>query len=187
MAQRKSSGGKKRSSGKAGPRTGQLERQVDAVLRTHGLALDEEPEELLAKADRRESKFKPGNAGGRRRAKKATKGSTSAATKKAAAKPQARTRQAAKKKAGKRSSPAKKRAPKRKSAKKSAKRKKKAPKRKKSGKSSLTPKQRAQRKYAAQMRVIRQRAAESPGGSGPIAERDAAKKLRKDLGIKRST
>lgn len=47
----------------------------------------------------------------------------------------------------------------------------------------LSAKQLAQRKYAAQMRTVRKRAADQPGGSGPIKNRPAAKKLREELGI----
>lgn len=48
----------------------------------------------------------------------------------------------------------------------------------------LTEKQLAQRKYASRMRLVRGRAADAEGGKGRIADRDAATKLRKDLGLK---
>lgn len=48
----------------------------------------------------------------------------------------------------------------------------------------LTPKQLAQRKYAGQMRGVRARAADAEGGSGPIKNRTAAKKLRAKYGLK---
>ncbi len=51
---------KKSSSKKKGPSTGALEKKVDAVLLTRGLSLDEEPEKLLERSKRRQSKFKPG-------------------------------------------------------------------------------------------------------------------------------
>ena len=49
----------------------------------------------------------------------------------------------------------------------------------------LSERQRAQRKYAAGMRVVRDRAKKTKGGSGPVAERGAAKQLRRSLGIKK--
>jgi hypothetical protein len=51
-------------------------------------------------------------------------------------------------------------------------------------KPELTEKQVAQRKYAAQMKGVRKRAATSSGGKGRIADRGAATKLRKELGVK---
>lgn len=47
----------------------------------------------------------------------------------------------------------------------------------------LSDKQLAQRRYAAQMRVLRERARKARGGKGPIAQRRAARKLRRKLGI----
>lgn len=50
----------------------------------------------------------------------------------------------------------------------------------------LTAKQLAQRKYASRMKGVRKRAAQAPGGGKtPAAEREAARKLRKKLGIQR--
>lgn len=51
--------------------------------------------------------------------------------------------------------------------------------------SKLSEKQLAQRKYASQMRVVRERAGDSAGGKGPIADREAASKLRRKFGLKR--
>jgi chromosome segregation ATPase len=48
----------------------------------------------------------------------------------------------------------------------------------------LSAKQLAQRQYAAQMRVVRKRAAKQKGGKGRIKNRAAAKKLRAKLGLK---
>jgi hypothetical protein len=51
-------------------------------------------------------------------------------------------------------------------------------------KKELTPKQRAQRKYAAAMRGVRARAKKAGQGTGRIAKRPAATKLRRRMGLK---
>lgn len=56
--------------------------------------------------------------------------------------------------------------------------------RKTTKKSKLSKKQLAQRKYAAQVRVLRQRAKKTAGGKGRIAKRSSATKLRRKLGLK---
>lgn len=48
----------------------------------------------------------------------------------------------------------------------------------------LSPRQRAQRKYAAGVKSMRGRAAQTRGGKGKIAQRAAARKLRRRLGLK---
>lgn len=48
----------------------------------------------------------------------------------------------------------------------------------------LTKKQSNQRRYASAMRGIRKRARQRRGGRGRIADRPAASKLRKQLGLK---
>jgi chromosome segregation ATPase len=47
----------------------------------------------------------------------------------------------------------------------------------------LTARQLAQRQYATKMKTVRARAEAAPGGKGPISERAAAKRLRKELGL----
>jgi hypothetical protein len=71
--------------------------------------------------------------------------------------------------------------------KKSTKKTSSASKTKSGGKSTLTKKQRDQRKYAAQMKGVRKRASKTRGGSGLIAEREAAAKLRREYGLKGPT
>jgi hypothetical protein len=53
------------------------------------------------------------------------------------------------------------------------------------GKKKLTAKQLAQRKYASRMRSVRKRAHKAKRGRGRIANRSAATKLRKKLGVKK--
>lgn len=167
---------KKSSSKKKGPKTGALEKKVDAVLLTRGLSLDEDPEKLLEKSKRRKSKFQPGNPGWR---KKKTSTSTTASKKTSSSKKKSsskRKKSSATKKTKKQASSKKKSA---------SNRKKSSPKKtKKKGKRKLTKKEIEQRKYAAKMKGVRKRAKETEGGSGPILEREAAKKLRKKHGLK---
>lgn len=57
---------------------------------------------------------------------------------------------------------------------------------KKSGKrSKLTKKQLAQRKYASRMRTLRKRAKKRAGGTGRVAKRSSATRLRRKLGLKK--
>ena len=56
--------------------------------------------------------------------------------------------------------------------------------RKRAKRSKLTKKQLAQRKYASRMRVLRKRAKKRAGGTGRVAKRSSATKLRRKLGLK---
>jgi hypothetical protein len=69
---------------RAGPKIGALEKRVDGVLRTEGLSLNTDLDDLIEKAERRTSKFVPGKPRKRKRTRR--KKAKTAATPKSARK-----------------------------------------------------------------------------------------------------